>query len=350
LANQALAAGDCDLVGMTRAQIADPDVARKCAAGEVHRIRPCTGSNQGCIDRQAGPYPITCFHNPEVGQERTATIHVIPRREPLLVVGGGPAGLKAAEIAARRGFAVTLVERGDRLGGRLNLVEHLGAASNLLASVAWLEQELPRHGVEIRLHTNVDADLIAAFGAKHAVLAAGATPQARLDAGTDGSVPVLSIDDAARGEHEGMKIAMNGTRALLVDLRGNIETGLVAECLARRGARVTIVTPFLNYGPGIGFTHMVDLMPVLLEHRCTFRNASKVTGIRDGAVAVRNAFTGETLSEPFDLVVAGVHPQPNTALYDVLAARCRVIMAGDVVAPRCAMEAYREGDRAARLL
>ncbi len=348
LAEQALAAGDCDLVGMTRAQIADPDIVRKCLAGEAQRIRPCTGSNQGCIDRQAGPYPITCFHNPDVGRERIATINVIERREAMLVVGGGPAGMKAAEIAARRGFEVTLVDSAHRLGGRLNMVENLGDAANLLSSVAWLAQELPRHGVEILLQTTVDEGFLEHSRARCVILASGATPRKDIDAPSDGSVPVVSVDDATRGEYAGMKFDMQGTRALLLDLRGNIETGLVAECLAKRGSQVTIVTPFMNYGPGIGFTHMVDLMPVLLGSGCTFRTATRLLAIREGKVTIRNAFTGAECSEAFDFVVAGTHPQPNLDLYEALSRRCRVIMAGDVVAPRSAMEAYREGDRAAR--
>ena len=246
----------------------------------MHRIEPG-------LHRPAGAYPITCFHNPDVGRERIASINVIERRKALLVVGGGPAGLKAAEIAARRGFEVTLVESGHRLGGRLNLVEHLGDAANLLSSVAWLEQELPRHGVEILLQTTVNEEFVERSRAHCVVLASGATPRTDIDVASDGSIPVISVDDAARGEFAGTKFDMQGTRALLLDLRGNIETGLVAECLAKRGSHVTIVTPFMNYGPGIGFTHMVDLMPVLLKSGCTLRTAARAS--RYATAASRSA-------------------------------------------------------------
>ena len=108
LAERALQEHACDLVGMTRAQIADPDLVAKLSGAPGAPIRPCVSANQGCVDRQQGGLPITCFHNPEVGQEHaSASCSQAPRRVRVLVVGGGPAGMKAAEIAARRGHAVT---------------------------------------------------------------------------------------------------------------------------------------------------------------------------------------------------------------------------------------------------
>src|SRR6185369_7703758 len=109
LAERALAAGDCDLVAMTRALIADPDLVRKIRDGG--RIRHCVGANQGCVDRMVGGLPITCFHNPDVGREGRGEPEPAAEARRVLVVGGGPAGLKAAELAARRGHTVTLLER-----------------------------------------------------------------------------------------------------------------------------------------------------------------------------------------------------------------------------------------------
>ena len=148
----------CDLVAMTRALIADPDLVRKVRDGR--RIRPCVGANQGCVDRMVGGLPITCFHNPDVGREgRGEPAAGRACRVDVLVVGGGPAGLKAAEIAARRGHRVTLVEREHELGGRLRLVRGIGAAAELFRSVEWLELELAELGVDVRLGLEADEAL-----------------------------------------------------------------------------------------------------------------------------------------------------------------------------------------------
>lgn len=351
LAEQALQAGDCDLVGMTRAQIADPDLVNKVASGQSHRVRLCTGANQGCIDR-AGFAPITCFHNPEVGEERRfqeleATIPVSRR---VLVIGGGPAGIKAAEVAARRGHTVTLAEAGERLGGRLNHVEPFGDAANLLGAVSWTEQELGILGVDVRTRTPVDEEWIRTFAPDAIVLATGASFPATLELPGDGSIPVMSSDDAALGYFDGVKFDMAGTRSLFVDLRANYETALVIEHLARRGSQVTVITPFIHFGANIGFTHLLEHLAMLPELKVNVVPLSRLDNIADGQARYSNVLTGEPSSAEFDFIVVGGHPTPRTELQAVAATYAPVVLAGDVMAPRSALEAFREGDRVGRTL
>ena len=351
LAEQALQNGDCDLVGMTRAQIADPDLVKKLLTGQAHRIRTCTGANQGCIDR-VGSFNITCFHNPEVNEEnRFKTLDAIPTTpKRVLVVGGGPAGMKAAEIAARRGHDVTLAEVTGRLGGRLNYVENLGPAANLLSANAWMEQELQILKVDIQLQTSVNEAFVIDFKPDVVILATGSTPNAELPVRTDGSVPILSSDDAVLGLFEDSKFDMKGTRSLMVDLRSNYETALVTESLARRGSAVTVITPFLHFGANVGFTNLDDYLKLLPKLGCEVLPSTVIERIEDGVVFYRNVYSGEVRSQSFDFVVAGVPPKARDDLFEVLSRHAKVVAVGDVVAPRSAMEAIREGDRAGRTI
>jgi len=349
LAERALEAGDCDLVGMTRAQIADPDIVKKLAAGQAQRIRVCTGANQGCIDRTR-LLNISCIQNPEVLEEnRIKALNAVPTsRKRVLVVGGGPAGMKAAEIAAVRGHEVTLVEASGRLGGRLNQVENMGPAANLLSATAWIEQEMKIHEVRVQTQTRVDEAFVKAFKPDVIVLATGAVPSAELGVENDGSIPVLSTDEAGQGYYRDVKIEMKGTRSLFVDLRGTYETSLVIEAVAKRGSAVTIITPFYTWGANMGFTNLHDYMLLLPKLGCEWLTTTMLERIRGGKATFRNVYTNKATESEFDFVVAGVQPKPCDELQEALKKYANVIAVGDVVAPRTVMEAIREGDRAGR--
>jgi len=349
LAEQALQEGDCDLVGMTRAQIADPDLVRKVEAGQAHRVRTCTGSNQGCFDRAS--YPITCFQNPEVGEENRFKALDVPIGEikKVLVVGGGPAGMKTAEIASKRGHMVTLVEAGTKLGGRLNLVESAGDSTNLLSAITWVEEELAGLDVNIMMQTIVDEDFVKQFKPDAIILATGAYTTNELDISADGSIQILSTDEAAAGEFEDTKFEIDGTKSLMIDLRGNYETALVLESLGRRGSKVTIATPAPIFGRNLGASHSDDFnRTVIPELGIRLLPSTSLTKVSQGRAHLVSSVTGEEISEFFDFIVAGISPKPEDQLFDVLSKYAPTTLVGDAIAPRDAMMAFREGDRAGR--
>jgi len=340
VAERALQEEQCDLVAMTRAQIADPDVVRKLAEGRRSRIRPCVGASQGCIDRMVGGLPITCFHNPDVGRERRGEPAPAATPARVLVVGAGPAGLKAAEIAARRGHEVTVCDRRSEAGGRLLAVRELGPASELFDAVAWLTSELAELGVELRLGEEVDAAAVEASGAEVVVLATGARPQGL--APSDGSVPVVSTEEAAAG--------LDGARdVLLFDSCGNLETSLVAERVAAAGARLTVATPHLHLGPFVGFTHRKELLERMYELDAQIEPSTLFAGIENGLVTTRQVYSRQVQRRPFDAVVAGVFGSADASLSPAVErAGARLLLAGDAVAPRTALHAFREGDNVGR--
>ena len=338
LAEQALEAGDCDIVAMTRALIADPDLVHKIRDGR--RIRHCVGANQGCVDRMVGGLPITCFHNPDVGREQQGEPRPAEERRRVVVVGGGPAGLKAAEIAARRGHDVTLFEREDEVGGRLRWVRGLGDAAELFRAVEWIELELADLGVDVRTGIEAREDDLA--GADVVVLATGSRPAPERLGDLDGSIPVVSTDEAVATR------AFEGS-ALVVDLRGDLESLLCAEHVAANGAQVTIVTPFLAPGPYLGFTHVNDVLRRLYALGCTIEPSTVFGGTVAGEAGTQHIHSREVQTRTFDLIVAGVPGRSDTSLAAAVErSGARLLLAGDAVAPRTAMHAFREGDDAGR--
>jgi 2,4-dienoyl-CoA reductase-like NADH-dependent reductase (Old Yellow Enzyme family)/NADPH-dependent 2,4-dienoyl-CoA reductase/sulfur reductase-like enzyme len=339
LAERALTDGSCDLVAMTRQQIADPDFVVKVRTGRTARIRPCVGANQGCVDRMVGGLPITCFHNPDVGRERRVDA-VSPAAPPrtVLVVGGGPAGLKAAEVAARRGHRVVLADRSGTLGGRLLRAGH-AAKAELLKSVQWLINEFDTLVVDVRLGTTVDTDLVGELRPDVVVLATGATTHARkfLADYTDGSVVALTIDEA-------MTVDAAGRDVVVLDHLGTADVYTAAERLAGSGATVGLVTPMPTIAGYVGFTHLKDLQQRLYTAGVTQLTTTALTAVTDGRVVVTHVYSKDVTTVPADFLVAAVPATPNLDLQAGLdAAGIPTLVVGDANAPRTALHAFRDG-------
>jgi NADPH-dependent 2,4-dienoyl-CoA reductase/sulfur reductase-like enzyme len=248
-ARHAVAAGKLDMVGMTRAHIADPHIARKVAEGREHEIRPCVGMGY-CIDRIYFGGEALCIHNAATGREATMP-HEVSRSEgpsrKVVVVGAGPAGLEAARVAAARGHRVVLLEAAAEAGGQVRLTAQLKRRREIMGIVDLRLDQCAKHEVELRLNTYAETEEVLAEEPDIVVIATGGVPNTSfLDEGED---LVTTSWDVLSGA------AKPAETVLLYDDNGAHAGMTAAELIAGAGSRLEIVTPERVLAPEVGGTN-----------------------------------------------------------------------------------------------
>jgi mycofactocin system FadH/OYE family oxidoreductase 2 len=330
-AERIIAAGQADLVAMTRAQIADPELANKARTGRADEIRTCISCNQGCAGMVHTGNPIRCVVNPAAGRELELS-GVPPRAETarrVVVVGAGPAGLEAARVAASRGHEVTLLERGPVTGGQIRTAGLAEQRSEIVQLVDELEREVVRLGVHVRCRTEATADVVLAGRPEAVVLATGAVPAAG---------PLLDVADALQ-EPDAV-----GGRVLIADEDRHFKAAAAAEFFAGRGHEVVIAAAAPDVGIDIPGVSLVALKVRLGELGVRIFPSCKVTRVEGSTVTLTNLTTGneERLTGIDSVIHAGAYRAKNE-LAAALAGRVPVLAVGDCLAPRRVLEAMREG-------
>jgi 2,4-dienoyl-CoA reductase-like NADH-dependent reductase (Old Yellow Enzyme family) len=349
MAEQILARGEADMVGMTRAHIADPDIVSKIRSGSYERIRRCVGANV-CIARATSGKVIRCFQNPEAAREQeTGGVTRTARPRRVAVIGGGPAGMEAARRAAANGHQAVVYEATGQLGGQLRQWSASPFAREYIAAVEWLERELAEAQVQVRYNSPVGEDELAGIEADAVILATGSVPlEPRALPGADASgIRLATAADVIGGA------AGRGARHAVIAEEGGGRNGLAAaEVLAEAGVRVTIVSGDMAIAEHINGTVRTQLYRFLLNRDVVFRPMEKVTGFEPGRVLTRNIYTrAEGVIEDVDLFVDWRGNQVNAALEDALRARfAEVHVIGDCLAPRTVQLAIAEGTAAADAL
>ncbi len=340
-AERIIARGEADACVMTRALICDPNVANLARDGRADEIRACVACNQACIGHFHAGFAISCIQHPETGRELTLGRRVsaaLARR--VLVIGGGPAGLKAAAVAAERGHRVALHEAAAQVGGLVLLAQRLPGRDEFGGVATNLEREARRAGVEIVTHSAADPALVASLAPDLVVVATGSRPY-RPPLEIMGSPHLLDVDGVLLGG------PVPRGHVVVVDWRGDWTGVGVARLLAERGNRVTLATP--GYGAGESLQQYVrdEQLAALARSRVTVLALVRPYGVDDDSVYLQHVLTEElVVLEGVAAVVLATGRCANDDLVDGLGGPGDALtVIGDCAAPRTVEEAVLDGLR-----
>ncbi|KAA0018412.1 mycofactocin system FadH/OYE family oxidoreductase 2 [Antrihabitans cavernicola] len=340
-ANSAVAEGVCDLVGVVRGQIADPDFVAKARAGSADRIRMCLSCNQECVGRVGTGRWLGCVVNPRAGKESIA-LQPPRRRASMHVVGAGPAGLQAASTAAQLGHRVVLYERARELGGQIRTAARVPGRVELRSLVDTLAGECERYGVDVHAGVNIDADFLRTQSPAAVVIATGARPVRPAWAG--GSATVIDVRDVLEGR------ACPTGSVLVYDELGFHQGTSVAEHLADSGCEVTIATNAMVVGQDLDSTLDMEGW----QRRAYDRRIVELTDVIPiehvtNTLTLLHHPTGIRSTHHVDWIVCSLHQAPETELWNKLrGSDFELYRIGDAVTPRRANAAILEGDSVAR--
>ena len=342
MAEQVLASGQADMCGMTRAMICDPEMAGKTAAGRLDDIRACIGCNQACIGHFHLGYPISCIQHPETGRELTyGKRKPASRKKRVMVVGGGPGGLKAAAVAAERGHEVTLYEAGSQLGGQALLAQLLPGRSEFGGIVTNLTREVELAGARVVKNQHVDRAFIEAEAPDALILATGGKPRWPEIEGAE-SAHVVDAWQILKGE------VNPGSSVLVADWRSDWVGLGIAEKLARDGCRVRLAVNGLMAGQLIPFyvrDHAVGTLHKLGVETIPY---ARLYGADGDSVYLQHTASGEPMifEEIDTLVLAQGQAPEETLIHELAGYPGELHLAGDCLTPRSAEEAVFEGLKA----
>ncbi|WP_413865386.1 FAD-dependent oxidoreductase [Albidovulum sp.] len=311
-ARHAVASGKLDMVGMTRAHMADPHIVRKIEEGREEDIRPCVGATY-CLDRIYQGGMALCIHNAATGREETMPHTIAPaaERKKVVVIGTGPAGLEAARVAAERGHEVVVFEAADAPGGQVRLTARTKRRAELIGIIDWRMAQCAARDVDFRFNTFAEADDVLAEKPDVVIVATGGMPTADvIEAGNDLTVTAWDI---LSGD------VKPGANVLVYDDAGDHTALQAAQLIAEAGAAVEVMTPDRTFSPEVMAMNLVPYMRALQDKKATFTVTYRLTRVeRDGnrlKATVGSDYMALAKEAYYDQVVVNHGTQPLADLY-----------------------------------
>jgi 2-enoate reductase len=341
LAESVIEEGKTDFVAIGRPLLADPDWTNKVKAGKLDDIRPCIGCNEACIGRGYEMKYLSCTVNPLTGMEKEYALTGVGSRKSVLVIGGGPGGMEAATVAASRGCEVTLWEKSERLGGKLNLASAPDFKQDIRPLTAYLSRQVEKTGVKVALGRAATASLVAEMNPDVVIIATGSVPRLPDISGVEASNVFNMVDLFQEERDPGDDVIVAG---------GGLCGCETAAYLAGQGKKVTIVEMADELMPeGVNINTMMGVHALLAQRGVEVLTGATLVEVNRGSAVVEASGGARELKA--DSVVAATGFAADLTLRDALEGRVpEVVAIGDCSEPRNILGAIWEGFHAARVL
>ncbi len=362
MAEELLENGEVDMVTMARALLADPDMPNKAESGKSDCIYHCIACNQGCFDSIFRLQPVTCLVNPQAGMEGEIPVRPADPVKRVMVIGGGPAGMKAACTAAERGHQVTLVERDDQMGGQLLLNRNIPGREEMVTAGDDLVNNLNAHGVEIMLSREADVPWVKEVAPEAVILATGARPLLPDLEGVDKQKAAMAWDILSGKAVAGKRVVIIGGNAVGLEtalylanqgtvspeilhflVANRAESWETLEALISQGNRdVTVVEMAKKAGQDIGMSTRWTVMAELRRLGVKTLTGAKALAVTEKGLDITRAGNNEPLPADTVVIAAGSAPE-NSLARQLGGVVSEVYTIGDAKEPRNALEAIKEG-------
>jgi len=340
VAEEILANNQADMIGMTRANICDPELPNKAREGRLEDIRKCMGCNEGCWGRLDSGQSVTCAINPVVGRElEPGWLELIPagKQKKVMVIGGGPGGCEAARVAAARGHSVSLYDKASELGGLVNVARLAPGQEGFQDIARWHSYQLKQLNVDMHLNTEVTADMVKAQNPDTVVVATGSLPLIPDFPGVDQD-NVVEARDMLNG-----KVNV-GERVIVLAGNHHMQPLSVADFLASRGKKVEIVTEEYHAGSHVEMITRMAIYARLYQNGVVFTPCNVVRSISGNTVTLANVFSGEERQAEADTLVLACGGREDNSLYYQLRGQVpELYRIGDCNGVRRILDAVLEG-------